>query len=111
MPELTEAYVRARIADARNKTALAFAACIAVLLGGLWIVAESTGPAAGIVTALLGLVGILALVIGVELATLPGNARRALRDLPQYRNDPEAFERLYGSIMDFRFAWGRKRAG
>ena len=42
MPELTEGNVRARIAGTRNKTALAFAACVAVLVGA----ALSGNPAA-----------------------------------------------------------------
>jgi hypothetical protein len=112
MSDMTEANVRARISDTKWRIAFTFAACLAVLIGGTWIVAESSGPAAWIVSALTGVIGgIGALVFGAEFRLMFGAARRALEDLPRYHNDPEGFERDHGHIRDFRVAvFGRKRA-
>lgn len=104
MPELTEAYVRSRIADTRNKTAFLFVCFIVILIGGAWAAFESTGPAADIVYVIAVVVGGLgSLIFGVALCSIFGESKRALRDLPHFRNDPEAFERIYDGVLRMRW--------
>lgn len=59
---------------------------------------ESTGPAADIVYVIACAVGGLgSLILGIFLRAHFQDAKRALRDLPHFRDDPDAFERLRSS--------------
>lgn len=99
MGELSESNVKVRIERTQMRVALLFIGCIAILSGGL-ISGKSTGVLADLAYAIgvnIGSLGLL--VFGMILFSLIGATKRALRDLPHLRSDPEAFERLYGGML------------
>src|SRR3990167_8921087 len=98
-PILTESYVRKRIRDTRRQLGLWFAGSLALTIGLAWIAAASYGPAADVVYLLGGFAGLGALIFGIGFFSSFSAGRAALRDLPHYQNNPEAFERVHGSAM------------
>lgn len=101
---LPEAHVRHRISVTRRKLGLLFLGSIVTLVGGVWVGDAYTSPAADIVFALACTFGGLgSFLFGTFFCVFLGEAKRALRDLPRYQNDPEEFERRYGSVM--RIPW------
>jgi hypothetical protein len=104
MEKLDEALVRSQIKETKIKTFLLLCGSLVILFGGAEIAFASRGPAADIVFYVaVGVGGLGTLIFGIFFFSLFAEAKRALRDIPNYRDDPEGFYKLYKGVT--RILW------
>lgn len=102
MRELTEADVRDLIDRTRLQTWALFYGCLFVLVLTLLAFFGITAAAALIVL-IVGIVSALgAFIVGKMAFTFERQAMRAIADLPDLANDPEAFEQRHIHVLQIR---------